>query len=77
MTWLTVFEWQDVIWIRSNDVNDNTCNFSQLIRTVAAMEYLEHDLYWCYVALMKHTHPYYTTDKVNKVQIVDKYLNQM
>ncbi|KAL5259329.1 hypothetical protein ACHWQZ_G009689 [Mnemiopsis leidyi] len=53
-------------------VKDVTHPSSQLIRTVAAMEYLEHDLYWCYVALMKHTHPYYTTDKVNKPEPVNK-----
>jgi len=53
-------------------VQDVTNPSSQLIRTVVSMKYLEHDLYWCYVALMKHTHPYYTTDKINKPEPVNK-----
>lgn len=58
-------------------VQDVTNPSSQLIRTVLSREHLEHDVYWCYVALMRHTQSYYTTDRIAMPEPVNKEQTQL
>eukprot|EP00116_Pleurobrachia_bachei_P011402 sb/3471664/ len=47
-------------------VHDVVTSHYHETHSVLSIEHLEHDLYWCYIALMTKTRPYFATDTVAK-----------
>ena len=48
-------------------VHDVVTSHTHETHLVLSIDHLEHDLYWCYIALMTKTRPYFATDTVDKV----------